>query len=205
MSCVWLLAASAESTAGSEHGAAAPQRTASPDASAKSAAPLATCRTPAEVANQGKEALVNGADGAAGGRWLRQQVNGYAENSAMEENDHLVLKVDTCGDRCLRISMVDKNACVNNPFDVLEKSTTKNPLEPVSPTQSPRHTGPGPLIPVRTVSMPGDSWQQNGQVMSTFKPRESKAQSDLQQQQQSPRAQQPGCRRPKVSTVRDKV
>ena len=127
-----------------------------------------------------------------------------------DDSDHLVLKVDTSSENGLCISMVggkpesEQRGKIEN-----SRKTQENTVGSFSPQKvihskmkSPIKSKARPMIPVRTVSLPGEADVQNVQVMSTFKPKESKALND---NLNSARVQSQNTRLGKVSAVRDKV
>ena len=136
-----------------------------------------------------------------------QIVNKHNGDHFHDDTDHLVLKVDTSGENGLCISMVgskpESEQC--KKFEISGRSQERNILGSSSPQKviqskkSPTKSKARPMIPIRTVSLPGEPEVQNVQVMSTFKPKESKALSD------NLRGQPQNTRLGKVSIVRDKV
>ena len=125
-----------------------------------------------------------------------QQANSHYSDHFQEDTDHLVLKVDTSSENGLCISMVGtshsesgNDQCRKSENNISSPSHQKvvQNISKKSPTKSKVR----PMIPIRTVSLPGEAEAQNTPVMSTFKPKETKTQQST--------------RLTKVSTVRDKV
>ena len=131
-----------------------------------------------------------------------QQASNQSSDNFHEDTDHLVLKVDTASENGLCISMVGtshsdtgNDQCRNFGINDKSENNIGSPshqkvvqnVSKISPTKSKAR----PMIPIRTVSLPGEAEGQNIPVMSTFKPKETKTQQS--------------ARLTKVSTVRDKV
>ena len=131
-----------------------------------------------------------------------QQASNQNSDHFHEDTDHLVLKVDTSSENGLCISMVGtshsesgNDQCRNFGINGKSENNIGSPshqkvVQSVS-KKSPTKSKARPMIPIRTVSLPGEAEGQNIPVMSTFKPKETKTQQS--------------ARLTKVSTVRDKV
>ena len=131
-----------------------------------------------------------------------QQASNQNSDHFHEDTDHLVLKVDTSSENGLCISMVGtshsesgndqcRNFGINGKSENnIGSSSHQKVFQNVS-KKSPSKSKARPMIPIRTVSLPGEAEGQNIPVMSTFKPKETKTQQS--------------ARLTKVSTVRDKV